>query len=649
MKNRKVREIALKRLKETTQEPIDKLQDSDKLVEDLRKHQIELENQNEELQQTNSQLEAVRDRFISLFDNAPVGYLILDQRGRILRVNESLCQLLNYERYEMVNIPLFGFIYIKDQPEYQNTYASFFNDPDGKRLQLRLLRKNDDVMHSELIGNKDTYLNEISGEQSQDILLVSVIDITAEYEIRERRKISERKFEILFNQSAIGIAVTDVEGTFLKVNSRFAEILGYSPDELKGINFREITDTDDLSLDEKYFSEVMTGSRDEFSLEKRFLHKDGQPVWVKLFSSVVRDRFGEIQYAIASTINISQEKAYQLQQKAMIQKLGETEKLLKESNNRYRLLSEVTFEGIIIHFNAIGIDANQSFLRITGYDVNEIIGKNLFEIIDTKDHETVKANLQSNYAQPYLITLIRKDGSRFLAEIEARDAEHNGSPIRITAVRDVTEHLEAQEKLKYSEKLLKFAIVQMPIPVIISDVQGSLKTLYNQPAIDLVRYEPNSIGETLLPGQQRILPMLNTDHSQIEFAELPLHKAISLGISTKNQEMIIPHPEGDRWISASAEPLKDEQGNIIAGIVVFPDITEQKETEAELEQHRLHLEKLVKERTAELEKQKEELERLNKLFVGREFRIKNLREEVKSLKKKLNANGITCDNDNEIY
>jgi PAS domain S-box-containing protein len=80
-------------------------------------------------------------------------------------------------------------------------------------------------------------------------------------------------------------------------------------------------------------------------------------------------------------------------------------------------------------------------------------------------------------------------------------------------------------------------------------------------------------------------------------------------------------------------PVKDSDGNITAGMSISLDITERKKAEEELEKHRYHLEELVRERTAELEEKNKELKRFNKLFVGREFRIKELKDKVKELEK----------------
>ncbi|MCF7920111.1 MAG: response regulator [Candidatus Cloacimonetes bacterium] len=91
----------------------------------------------------------------------------------------------------------------------------------------------------------------------------------------------------------------------------------------------------------------------------------------------------------------------------------------------------------------------------------------------------------------------------------------------------------------------------------------------------------------------------------------------------------------DIWHYITAVPVKDEEGNTLGALQTIQDITLRKRAEIELTKHKEHLEELVAERTRKLEEKNQELEQMNRLFVGREFRIKELRDKMKILEEKI--------------
>ena len=102
-----------------------------------------------------------------------------------------------------------------------------------------------------------------------------------------------------------------------------------------------------------------------------------------------------------------------------------------------------------------------------------------------------------------------------------------------------------------------------------------------------------------------------------------------------NAEAFFPDlSKNGKWLFFTAAPLRNQQGKVIGAIETFQDISERKLAEEELAKYREHLEELVKKRTKELEEKNKELERMNSLFAGREFRIKEIKDKVKKLEKK---------------
>ena len=170
----------------------------------------------------------------------------------------------------------------------------------------------------------------------------------------------------------------------------------------------------------------------------------------------------------------------------------EAKKKLEESKERFRLLSNVTFEGIVIHKKGILIDANDSFLSLTGYTRKEALGANLFDyILSEEERKLVMNKMVQSHAKPYVINAIRKDKSIFKAELEARNIMYDGEEIRIVAVRDVSERVENEKALKVSEERFKYLFNAAPISIWEEDFSRayhSIHKLKQEGVTDFVTY-----------------------------------------------------------------------------------------------------------------------------------------------------------------
>jgi PAS domain S-box-containing protein len=119
---------------------------------------------------------------------------------------------------------------------------------------------------------------------------------------------TETRFEATFEQAAVGIALLTPDGRWLRVNRKLSDIVGYRPDELLSKSFKEITHPDDLSSDLELVRQVLAGEIDTYTLEKRYLRKDGGIVWINLSVSLVRQPDGSPDYFISVVEDISARK-----------------------------------------------------------------------------------------------------------------------------------------------------------------------------------------------------------------------------------------------------------------------------------------------------------------------------------------------------
>lgn len=127
---------------------------------------------------------------------------------------------------------------------------------------------------------------------------------------------------------------------------------------------------------------------------------------------------------------------------------------INESDERYRLLSDLAFEGIGIHKEGVVIDVNRAFISMFGYSREELMGVNaLGMIISERFQPIVLNNITQEFLEPYTVVGKRKNGTEFPLEIEARNFNYLGQRLRVTAFRDLSNKIRLNESLRSALKL----------------------------------------------------------------------------------------------------------------------------------------------------------------------------------------------------
>ncbi|UWZ79529.1 PAS domain S-box protein [Geoalkalibacter halelectricus] len=140
-------------------------------------------------------------------------------------------------------------------------------------------------------------------------LIPSAMDITERKEAEEALRVSEAKFRAVFEQAAVGIGrVSFDDARWIDVNAAFCQMLGYTHEEMRATPWPQITHPEDLDLDLIPFRRMAAGELENYSVEKRFIHKNGHPVWARLTLALVRDAEGRPDYEIAVIENITERK-----------------------------------------------------------------------------------------------------------------------------------------------------------------------------------------------------------------------------------------------------------------------------------------------------------------------------------------------------
>ncbi|HDQ40090.1 MAG TPA: PAS domain S-box protein [Desulfonatronum sp.] len=366
----------------------------------------------------------------------------------------------------------------------------------------------------------------------------------------------------LLTDAPIGMFTTTLEGRFLFVNAVLAKWLGYA-------SFRELKDliTDiggQLYADpeeRKRIKQLLVENGEVLNHEFRALCRNGEVIWACMNARMFSDQNGKA-CIHGFVTDVTGRKRI--------------EEALRSSEECYRLLSDVTMEGIAIHRHGLLKDLNTSLAKMLGYAREELLGKNIVELaIHEDDRKIVLANIGKDYARPYVIRGVKKNGEIFFAELEARNFTMQGEMLRVAAVRDITERMRFKEDLRESEEFLNSIIENIPNMIFVKDAQ----------TLEFVRF--NKAGEDLVGSNRKdLLGKNDYDFFPREQADSYVEKdreALANGrLVDIPEERIQTRCRGERILHTKKIPImgRDKKTKYLLGI--SEDITESRLAEAAL-------------------------------------------------------------------
>jgi PAS domain S-box-containing protein len=133
-------------------------------------------------------------------------------------------------------------------------------------------------------------------------------DITERKRTEDALRESEERFRAIFKHSTVGMSLTATDGKLLRINKAFADMLGYSIDKVKQLNFAQITYPDDIAESRECIRLLLAGEQTEYRMEKRYIHKSGDIVWVDVSTTLLRNEQGSPRYFITCIVDVTERK-----------------------------------------------------------------------------------------------------------------------------------------------------------------------------------------------------------------------------------------------------------------------------------------------------------------------------------------------------
>ncbi|MEH2163815.1 MAG: PAS domain S-box protein [Nostoc sp.] len=252
----------------------------------------------------------------ALLEAAPVAVCFLDRELRYIRINQVFANINGLTIEEHLGRK-FGEVLPAMAAELEQQLQHVLDTGEPLlNVEMSGETREQPARYGYWLGNYYPVNNAMGETVGIGIILA---DVTAAKQTEVALRESEEKFRAMFNQAAVGISLVALDGQFIQVNPALCEITGYSREELIELNFQEITHPHDLAIDWENARRVLAKEISGYSLEKRYIRKDGSILWANLTSSVVWDTNGLPKYALGIIEDISERKQVETTQQFLVE------------------------------------------------------------------------------------------------------------------------------------------------------------------------------------------------------------------------------------------------------------------------------------------------------------------------------------------
>lgn len=500
-------------------------------------------------------------RFKALTENATDFITVLDPTGRILYESPSV-ELLGYRPDALVGRTAWEFLHPDDLAETTARLRRAVAEP-GSIVPV-------DVRFRD--GNGQWRWLEGSGRFSPGLfgsgaVVVNTRDVTERRRAEAALRAAEDKYRSSFNDAAVGMALLDLDGRFLRVNRTLCAMVGYSEKELLARTFQDITHPDDAAGDADAVAGALGGER-VYRREKRYLHRDGRVVWVQVIVSYACDEAGRPQHVVSQIIDISERKR--------------TEEALKQSEERFRAVIEQASDAIFLtDDDGRVVDANRCACEGLGYTRDELVGMPIPTFdpdVTPEKMQWIGEQIRSSGHATFDTRHRRKDGSTFPVEIRAGRIDFGGRNLGLAVVRDITERKQAEEALRQSEERFRGAIEHAAIGMALVSPDGRFLRV-NRALCGIVGYSPDELLARTFQG------ITHPDDLDADLAQV--RRVLAGEIPTYQMEKRYFRKDGRVvWVLLSVSLVRDAAGAPLHFVSQIQDITERRRAEEERDRTR---------------------------------------------------------------
>src|SRR5438128_375332 len=296
-------------------------------------------------------------------------------------------------------------------------------------------------------------------------------DITERKRAEELLRNSEERWRSVFENSAIGVALTDLNGHFMAANPVYQKMVGYTEEELRTLSFLDVTHADYREANWALATELLEGKRQQFQIEKQYRRKDDSLIWVRNSASLVPGTESMPRFLMTLSEDITERK--------------KAEEALHNSEERVRLILDSAAEAIFgCDPEGTCLFCNPAAVRLLGYDdPSELLGKNMHALehhtrADGRPYPIEECPIYIGFQKGQGVhrddeVYWRKDGTSFPVEFWSHPIFRDGRTLAaVITFIDITERKQAEEALRKSEERWRSVYENSAIGLALTDLNG---------------------------------------------------------------------------------------------------------------------------------------------------------------------------------
>jgi PAS domain S-box-containing protein len=414
---------------------------------ELRKASVELSEESQRRERIAEELAKREAHSRALIENTQDLFTILDAKGHITFKNRAVARILGYKSGELLHRSFFDFVHPEDLPRFREAFQTLLAGTIVPPIEFRFKHCSGSWVTLESLGHNALHEPVIQG------IILNSRDLTERKQFEEKLRQSEERFRSAFSLSAVGMAMVSTDGRWLRANQMLCSILGYSEEELTKLSVAEITHPDDLALTHETLQRLISGELNTIELEKRYFHRNGQPIWIQLSVALVRSATGDPLYFISQLQNIHERK--------------EAELALRDSEARKAAILETALDCIItIDHKTEVIEFNPAAEQTFGYTREEARGQKIADlIIPERYHDAHHKGIESFLATGKKVVIgqrqempaVRADGSEIIVELAVGHIPVSGPPVFTAYLRDITQRKQDEAALQQAIQAAEIA------------------------------------------------------------------------------------------------------------------------------------------------------------------------------------------------